>query len=78
MCTSTVTLLASLAQLLTTPNSMRALDPQTDPMESVYMSSLVGLEKDIEELREKIEELEPHESIVVTYTVAPTMFRDVH
>jgi len=33
-------------------------DPRLDPMESVYLSILVELEKDIAELRVKVKELE--------------------
>jgi DNA repair ATPase RecN len=42
--------------------SAAGYDPRLDPMESVYMSILVGLEKDIAELRRKIEELEKREA----------------
>ena len=37
-------------------------DSRTDPMESVFMSILVELEKEIEELREKVEELEKRDT----------------
>jgi hypothetical protein len=39
-------------------NSAAGYDPRLDPMESVVMSILVELEKEIEELRKKVEELE--------------------
>ena len=42
--------------------SAAGYDPRTDPMESVFMSILVGLEKEIEELRGKVEELEEHQA----------------
>ncbi|MGC9445105.1 MAG: hypothetical protein ACP5E9_09310 [Candidatus Methanospirareceae archaeon] len=42
--------------------SAAGYDPRTDPMESVFMSILVGLEKEIAELRSKIEELEKREA----------------
>ncbi len=38
--------------------SAAGYDPRLDPMESVFMSILVGLEKEIEELRAKVKELE--------------------
>ncbi|HDS45696.1 MAG TPA: hypothetical protein ENN68_06355 [Methanomicrobia archaeon] len=38
--------------------SAAGYDPWLDPMESVYMSILVGLEKEIAELRAKVKELE--------------------
>ena len=38
--------------------SAAGYDPRTDPMESVIMSILVELEKEIEELREKIKKME--------------------
>lgn len=38
--------------------SAAGYDPRLDPMESVFMSILVELEKEIEELKERIVELE--------------------
>jgi hypothetical protein len=38
--------------------SAAGYDPRTDLMESVFMSILVGLEKEIEELRAKVKEME--------------------
>jgi DNA repair ATPase RecN len=37
-------------------------DPRLDPMESVVMSILVELEKELEELRKKVEELEKRDT----------------
>jgi hypothetical protein len=42
--------------------SAAGYDPRTDPMESVFMSILVELEKEIEELRKSIEELEKRDT----------------
>jgi len=42
--------------------SAASYDPRLDPMESVFMSILVALEKEIEELRKKVEELEKRDT----------------
>jgi DNA repair ATPase RecN len=43
-------------------SSAAGYDPRTDPMESVFMSTLVELEQELEELRKKIEELEKRDT----------------
>ncbi|MGC9445098.1 MAG: hypothetical protein ACP5E9_09275 [Candidatus Methanospirareceae archaeon] len=43
--------------------SAAGYDPRLDPMESVYMSILVGLEKEIEELKERLAVLEQAHAI---------------
>jgi DNA repair ATPase RecN len=42
--------------------SAAGYDPRLDPMESVFMSILVELEKEIAELRKKVEELEKRDT----------------
>ena len=42
--------------------SAAGYDPRLDPMESVVMSILVQMEKELEELRKKIEELEKRDT----------------
>jgi len=42
--------------------SAAGYDPRLDPMESVVMSILVELEREIEELRKKVEELEKRDT----------------
>ena len=42
--------------------SAAGYDPRLDPMESVVMSILVQLEKEIAELRKKVEELEKRDT----------------
>jgi hypothetical protein len=42
--------------------SAAGYDPRLDPMESVFMSILVELEKEFEELRKKVEELEKRDT----------------
>jgi hypothetical protein len=42
--------------------SATGYDPRTDPIESVFMSILVELEKEIAELRKKVEEREKRDT----------------
>ncbi len=47
-----------LMQMAQRHASAASYQPRTDPMESVFMSILVEMEKEIETLREKVDEYE--------------------